>query len=130
MSELHASPEELARIEQDVAQQEMLIAGYQKENERLTEALKKAREAQRAEVLKGEEEVRRLSLRISELERSGGAERGTEGLRDQVERAHRLASEARDAAAEREAEMRYEMDRLRAAKRELEAKVGRSHAAP
>ena len=48
---------ELARIEADIAQQETLIAGYQKENERLTEALKAAREAQRIDAAKGEEEA-------------------------------------------------------------------------
>ncbi|KOO32180.1 hypothetical protein Ctob_005479 [Chrysochromulina tobinii] len=113
---------ELARIEADIAQQETLIAGYQKENERLTEALKAAREAQRIDAAKGEEEARRLSLRLSEMERTA-AERAPDGLRNQLESAHARLAEEREAAAERESEMRFEMDRLRAAKRELEGKL-------
>ena len=113
---------ELARIEADIAQQETLIAGYQKENERLTEALKAAREAQRTDAAKGEEEARRLALRLSEMERTA-AERAPDGLRNQLESAHVRLAEEREAAAERESEMRFEMDRLRAAKRELEGKL-------
>ena len=51
-----------------VAEQETLIAGFQRENERLSDALRAAREGQRAEAAKGEEEARRLSLRLSELQ--------------------------------------------------------------
>ena len=45
------------------------------------------------------------------------------GLLAQLERAHSRAAEEREKVAEREAEMRYEMDRLRATKRELEGKL-------
>ena len=61
--------EELRRIEQDVAAQETLIAGYQKENERLTLALKAARDERRVEAARADDEARKLSLRISELQR-------------------------------------------------------------
>ena len=108
--------EELARIEADVHSQETLIAGYQRENERLSDLLKGAREASRAEAVKAEEERGALALRLAELERTH-SERAPEGLRDQLERAHHVAAELREAGVEREREMRYEIDRLRGTRR-------------
>ena len=58
---------------------QVLIAGFQKENERLSAELKAARVAQRADAGKGEEEARRLARRVEELERTA-----TERLPDSV----------------------------------------------
>ena len=122
LSELPIDREELARIETDVQQQETLIQGYQRENERLSEQLKAVRDAQRADAAKGDDEARRLSLRLAELERTN-TERAPETLREALERASRDAIELRETSAERESEMRHEIDKLRAAKRELESRV-------
>lgn len=108
---LPISGAELARIESDVRQQEHLIAGYQKENERLSDALKGAKEAHRAELARAEDETRRLSLRVAELERTQ-SERMPDTAREQVELANARAWESRDASEAREAELRYEIDRL------------------
>jgi hypothetical protein len=100
LAELRVGREELERIEADVRQQETLIAGYQKENERLSEQLKGVKEAQRAEASKSDDEARRLALRLAELERTH-VERAPDGLRDQIERSHLQQAELREASAER-----------------------------
>ena len=71
------------------------------------------------EAAQRDDEVSRLSLRVQELERSH-AEKAPEGLRDQLERLRADQAEAAEGARVREGELRYEIDRLRAAKKSLE----------
>ncbi|KAL1496363.1 hypothetical protein AB1Y20_016319 [Prymnesium parvum] len=123
LNELSLSEDELRRIEDEVRQQETLICGYQKENERLSEALKASREAHRTEVDAAVDEARRLQLQLVEA-RERQEVQAPEGLRAQLERAHAHAAQVQEQASIRETELRFEIDRLRVAKRELEARVG------
>ena len=125
LRELGLSEEELRKIQSEVASQERLIAGYQTENERLTTQVRTLNERLRTEVGARDENVRRLELRCSELEATS-AERADEGLIVQLDDARRRLRAAEEAAttgpSERELELRMEIDRLRVAKREVEAK--------
>lgn len=122
LRDLSLSVEELAQLERDVREQEAIIAGYQKENERLSKDLKVAQDAAKAELARREDEVNRLQLRLAEAEENRGV-RAEEAQRKLIERAHERAAEAEARASEREAEMRFELDKLRVAKRELEGQL-------
>ena len=128
LRELGLNEEELRKIQSEVASQERLIAGYQTENERLTTQVRTLNERLRTEVGARDENVRRLELRCSELEATS-AERADEGLIVQLDDARRRLRAAEEAAttgpSERELELRMEIDRLRVAKREVEAKQQR-----
>ena len=105
-----------------VRQQEVILVGFQKENERLSAELRACKEGHRAEAARRDEEISQLRLRISDISGKEAA-RAPDGLREQLEAAHARAAVAEEERAEREAELRFEVDRLRAAKRELEGRL-------
>ena len=125
LAELQVDPATLERITVEIREQEGLIGGYQKENERLTEELRAARGEARgaaaaAETREGD--ARRQALLASQAAVHRGDD-GTEGLQAQLERARADAERASEQWQLREVEMRCDIDRLRATKRELEARL-------
>ena len=126
LSELQVDGPTLERITAEIREQEALIGAFQKENERLAEELKAAREetrAARAAAEARDEEMRRLALLASQAETRRGDGDATEELQGHLERARSDAAEAASQAQLREVEMRCDIDRLRTAKRELEARL-------
>eukprot|EP00965_Chrysotila_dentata_P063700 2110795-Pleurochrysis_carterae.AAC.3 len=93
-----ASDNDIANLAKDVREQEKLIAGYQRENERLTTALRSATESARAEAERRDAEMTKLSLRLAESEATRG-ERTADVQRRLVEQAHERAASAEKRAA-------------------------------
>ena len=108
LAELPLDAPTLEKITGEIREQETLISAFQKENERLTEELRSARDETRAALAAceaREEDIRRLQLRASQAEvrRGDGA---TEELQRHLERARTEAQQAAEAAQLREVEMR------------------------
>ena len=125
LADLGLSAEELAALQREVREQESLISAYQKENEKLSSELRAARDEQKALRAAHADEI--ASLRVTMSERASLAilekEQPGEAQRVLIERANARAAEAEETLAVREAELRFEVDRLRAGKKALEGKL-------
>jgi hypothetical protein len=125
LAELGMSPGDAARLDREIQEQEALLSGYQRENERLSDALRAAAADRRRAEEKHQAEISRLNTELfSYREGAGRAEQSVDVQRSLIAQADARAARAEEAAAEREAELKFEIDRLRSAKRELEGKLG------
>eukprot|EP00898_Chlorokybus_atmophyticus_P001045 jgi/Chlat1/1941/Chrsp153S02248 len=112
---------ELAALRRDMQDQELLISGYQTENERMTEKLKEVQ----AQLKERESMLAQENARLaSQLERTHG------GVKSQASSFHRvLALEAELASAREEAAMREDelREQLQKAKHEAESATTTAH---
>lgn len=124
LAELGMSSDDAARLDREIQEQEALLSGYQRENERLSDALRAAAADRRRADERHEVEIGRLNAELfSHREGVGRAEQSVDAQRSRIAQADARAARAEEGAAEREAELKFEIDRLRSAKRELEGKL-------
>ncbi|KAK9830495.1 hypothetical protein WJX72_012068 [[Myrmecia] bisecta] len=116
---------ELAALRREITEQEVLLKGYQAENEAAVERMREmAAEARRAEeqVAKEHAHMERTLARMQEQSQHAHAETG--GKLAAVLQLEAALEAARQDATSREAELRAEMERLRREKKEAEARAG------
>eukprot|EP00967_Tisochrysis_lutea_P041580 scaffold49975_cov27-Tisochrysis_lutea.AAC.1 len=124
LAELELSSEDLSKLEREIHEQEALLAGYQRENERLSDELRAAVAERRKADEKHQTELARLHAEMfSYREGVHRAEHAHEAQHSLVEQAEARAARVEAEAAERERDLKFELDRLRAAKKELEGKL-------
>lgn len=120
--------EELSALQQDVRDQDILIAGYQKENERLCEELKVAQQALKSSEVRLVRETQALRSEIRHLQETADTHPQQDrdfGLytREIEKKLAEITTRERE-TTNREAELYAEVEQLRVQKRELEAKLG------
>ncbi|GAQ86327.1 hypothetical protein KFL_002830030 [Klebsormidium nitens] len=117
--------EELRALRQEVVEQEGLLRGYQAENEKLVERLREVQAGHKAEREAAQREHERLAGHLAQVENEGHGQQSRADAATHLQRILQLEAElesVRSAAASREVELKFEIDRARQGRKELEAR--------
>ncbi|KAG2482892.1 hypothetical protein HYH03_018235 [Edaphochlamys debaryana] len=119
------SPEEAEGLRKELLQTELLIRGYQQENEAATRTIKELEASLAAAEARSAEDVLRTErAAMMQREDAGRRNADTAAKLGRVLALERELQGVRDEAQSREKELKAQLDKLRAEKRALEARAG------